>query len=681
MVYHAGMRPLAATVLLAIPMAVSCSRETPGESAGRPIAKPAAYAPRESCAGCHPAIAKSFAQTGMGRAFSEFRTDRTTARFEGRFYHKASGRHYTMTLRDGTAYLRRHEAGPDGKPRHVLEKRIDYILGSGHKAQTFLHRTPRGELLELPVAWYVERGGYWAMNPNYDRPDHDEFRRRISYDCFFCHNAYPELSGRDDSFLADAIYPEKLPGGIDCQRCHGPAAAHVEAARSGASPEALRNGVVNPARLDRDARMEICMQCHLQSTSRDLPHAVIQPGRGVFSHRAGEPLSNYIAYFDHAPGTGFDGKFEIAHAAYRLRQSKCFTSSRMDCTTCHDPHSVKRGQAALAETTAACVKCHASPAGKMHASAAECVSCHMPLRRTEDVVEVVMHDHRIVRRPPPGNLIAPRKERDRTPYRGKVAAYYPAKPGALPFALAQVRAGANLAAGLTALEAAILAQGEKCGADCYYDLAEAYGKAGRASDVARAAAKALELNPRHVPALRSYGAYLSAKGDLAHGAATLERALAESPGHARTMHDLAANYLRGGRRADAIRLLRGASAIDPDAVEVHLALAAALNSSGDAPGALAAFEQAVRAGPGSAAARYGFAVTLAQAGRKAEALWEAESAARLDPARGDARLLLAMLLAEQGDLGRARLHLNRALLSKDAVVAARAREIAAAIGR
>jgi hypothetical protein len=28
------------------------------------------------------------------------------------------------------------------------------------------------------------------MNPGYDRPDHKDFRRKIGYDCTFCHNGY-----------------------------------------------------------------------------------------------------------------------------------------------------------------------------------------------------------------------------------------------------------------------------------------------------------------------------------------------------------------------------------------------------------------------------------------------------------------------------------------------------------
>jgi hypothetical protein len=32
-------------------------------------------------------------------------------------------------------------------------------------------------LVELPLAWYADGGGLWAMNPGYDRPDHMGFRR------------------------------------------------------------------------------------------------------------------------------------------------------------------------------------------------------------------------------------------------------------------------------------------------------------------------------------------------------------------------------------------------------------------------------------------------------------------------------------------------------------------------
>ena len=71
--------------------------------------------------------------------------------------------------------MERIQVGQDGEAINKVTKRIDYALGSGYKARTYLSRNSQGELAQLPVAWYSDRGGFWAMNPGYDRPDHDGF--------------------------------------------------------------------------------------------------------------------------------------------------------------------------------------------------------------------------------------------------------------------------------------------------------------------------------------------------------------------------------------------------------------------------------------------------------------------------------------------------------------------------
>src|SRR5438067_351736 len=83
------------------------------------------------------------------------------------------------------------------------------------------------------------------------------------------------------------------------------------AAGRGLGTQRVRAAIVNPARLAPERRMEVCMQCHLEATSSPLPAALMRFGRSTFSYRAGEPLSDFLVYFDHAPGTGHDDKFEI----------------------------------------------------------------------------------------------------------------------------------------------------------------------------------------------------------------------------------------------------------------------------------------------------------------------------------------------------------------------------------
>ncbi len=89
--------------------------------------------------------------------------------------------------------------------------------------------------------------------------------------------------------------------------------------------------------------MEVCMQCHLETTSRALPNSLVRFGRGAFSYRPGEPLGDFVLHFD---DTGRADKFEIVSSVYRLRQSRCFLESKgkLSCTTCHNPHDVPRGR-------------------------------------------------------------------------------------------------------------------------------------------------------------------------------------------------------------------------------------------------------------------------------------------------------------------------------------------------
>ena len=65
---------------------------------------------------------------------------------------------------------------------------------------------PTARCSNLPLAWYAEKGGYWAMNPGYDAPDYPYARRQIAYDCMFCHNAYPKTPPGHDRLGDRPVY-------------------------------------------------------------------------------------------------------------------------------------------------------------------------------------------------------------------------------------------------------------------------------------------------------------------------------------------------------------------------------------------------------------------------------------------------------------------------------------------
>ncbi len=308
------------------------------------VARDADYVNARVCASCHSAIDRSFRLTGMGRSFSSAgpvnAVDNGIAAKP--FYHKASDTWFTMIRREGRYFQRRYQIGFDGKETSIDEKSIDFVMGSGNHVRTYLHQTAAGALEELPLAWYAEKGGYWAMNPGYDTPDQPDSRRKITYECMFCHNSYPEIPQGHEQLRAAPEYRGQLPEGIDCQRCHGPGGAHVRAAQArDRSPQAIRDAIVNPARLAPDRQMEVCMQCHLETTSFRFPHSIQKYDRGPFSYRAGEPLADFLLFFDQAKSAPDEDRFQIVNSVYRLRMSQCFLKSgdKLQCTTCHDPHA------------------------------------------------------------------------------------------------------------------------------------------------------------------------------------------------------------------------------------------------------------------------------------------------------------------------------------------------------
>lgn len=604
------------------------------------------YVDPATCNGCHQDIAKTYRATGMGRSF--YRPDSNTFSKDitrGIFYHRASDRYYQMYEREGKLYQRRHQIGFDGKEANIVEKQIDFVIGSGNHARTYLHRTPEGRLLELPLSWYSEKGGYFAMSPGYDHPDQEDFRRPISYDCMFCHNGYPEVKNSAGA----PVYGSRMPQGIDCQRCHGPGRAHVTAAGSGhAAPEAIRQAILNPARLNRDRQLELCMQCHLETTSSKLPGSIRRYGRQVFSYRPGEPLANYILHFDTIGGSSND-KFEIAHAAYRLRKSACFRASQMTCLTCHNPHQVPRGQEAVQHYVAVCRSCHAAAHAATSAKAlagSSCLDCHMPKRRADDAVHVVVTDHFIQRLKPARDLLAPLQEKAAA-YRGEVKPYYPPQfpqtpDGNLYLAVAQVQDGSNLKSGIPRLQHAIESNKPK-EPEFYFELGRAYAKAGNHREAIRWFNETLHHAEDFPRARKELALSLVAAGRLSEATEILEKLAVTAP-DTDILTNLANVCLREGQPGRADQFAQAALNIDPELPEAHNLLGLARLQKGDRAGAKESFRNAITAQPDLAIAHNNLANLQAGNREYRQAQYHFEKAIAIDPGYAEAHHSLGLLL-------------------------------------
>ena len=540
--------------------------------------------------------------------------------------HQPSGLRYTMLERNGEFFQRRSQIGFDGKEANVMEERVDYVIGSGNHSRSYLHRAADGQLIELPVSWYSESSGYWAMSPGYDRKGQNDFRRAIPPECMFCHNGYP--SG--DVGLDRSIFPNTMPMGIDCQRCHGPGYAHVEAARSGHSTaELLRSTIVNPASLGRERQLEVCMECHLE-TSHHEPNEQRLYNRDIFSYRPGEPISNYKLYFERTEGAS-DDSFEIAHAAYRLRKSACFRNSQMTCLTCHDPHDIPRGQEAVAHYTEVCLTCHRQVAHTVALpTGSTCLSCHMPKRRTDDAVHVVMTDHFIRRTQPKRDLLAPIAETTmREGTITKVALYYPVKAPPTPAAeIAMAEAQIN-DDGIVRLET-LLKRYQPDEPEPYLLLAKGYERELNNVEVARWSEQALARRSDFRPAIVELVPALFATHQDQQATRVLERAVEHYPTDDLLLSDLGNAYLRQGATTQAAAVLERALKANPDRPETHNLLGALALKQGDTADAEREFRESLRCQPDFAEANDNLGSLLIEKQNYREASFYFETAISAD---------------------------------------------------
>ncbi len=293
--------------------------------------------------------------------------------------------------------------------------------------------------------------------------------------------------------------------------------------------------------------MEVCEQCHLETTSRPLPDRIRHYDKQPFGYSADQPLGSFNSYFSRDPEKGRTDNFEIVNAPYRLRQSLCYLRSEgaLTCETCHNPHDLHKGPESASYYASVCMKCHAAnlPAQialHQHPASNDCISCHMPKRRTQDVVHAIMTDHLIQRRPLPAReLLAERQEIPETPanaYHGEVKKYIldhekPEAADDLYSALAQVIDTSNLETGVPRLEELVRTQ-RPDQPNFYIELGDAMRHNGNYSDAIGAYQKALALDPLSSRAQRRLGATLGSNGREDEALAVLQSAIDHEPENA-----------------------------------------------------------------------------------------------------------------------------------------------------
>ncbi len=274
----------------------------------------------------------------------------------------------------------------------------EYAFGSGQHAVTFVNVVG-----EEPPKIFEHRMTYYANTRSFRlSPGHDTVpklpgmtplggfpQQADAWSCFACHST--QVSTEPGLRIDE----ERLIPNISCERCHGPARAHVEAAARNAPPDELKIPFGPRRGYTAEQVIGLCGMCHRHPG---------KPGVGPL-----DPENSHLARFQ----------------PVGVLQSRCYRESGggFSCVTCHDPHDrTSRDRPAY---NAKCVSCHhdasvnraAAPtltlalAGDRPASArglpcpvepaGDCVACHMP--RVDAGQGVLFADHwiRVRRRPDP----------------------------------------------------------------------------------------------------------------------------------------------------------------------------------------------------------------------------------------------------------------------------------------
>jgi len=445
------------------------------------------------------------------------------------FVHGKSGLQYRVRS-DKYGYSFEFSRTPNGTLRG--EKQLTYFVGSGAAARSYLINAG-GFLFEAPVAYYAQ-SRKWDLAPGYDQHTSSYLTRPILPGCLNCHASFLEPVPRTQNRFAEPPFRE---GGVACERCHGPAEAHIARMRSGrleAGP-----GVVNPSKLSPDRRDSVCSQCHLSGDVR-----VMRAGRDWNSFRPGDLLSDSMTVFVKAGGS--PGMKVTSHVE-NLAQSRCKVASgdRLWCGSCHDPHSMPKTGERAAWFRKKCLSCHQTDQCKETAARRkngdDCAACHMPKNPVLDAQHVVYTDHSIPRRPRHSG-VSPPQSADLVPFGGDAAP----RDLALAYAIAGQREGGSSyrERALPLLEKTARENPEDAEVLTY--LAELYRNTSRPELAIPLYERAMRLDDAQVTASVGLGAIRMERGEHAEAIRLWKDALSKNSGLQLVRFNLAIAQWRTG---------------------------------------------------------------------------------------------------------------------------------------
>lgn len=507
------------TLLLFIPL-VLAKEEQPPIYETSPYAM-AGYVGDQACYRCHEKQSASYETTAHFLTSRKPTSHSVLGNFTPGSNRMKTGNPllaYSMTRVRGSYYetsiLR------DTPPRTHTE-RIDIVVGSGRRGQTFLF-WKGNNLFELPVTYWSSTKS-WINSPGYP-DDKPRFDKPIVPRCLECHGTYFQaVSGTWNAYRQDSVLL-----GISCEICHGPGKEHIAAVQQGSSDL----HIVSLRSLSRDRQMDVCAFCHAGAGREVTP---------ALSFKPGDTLAKYIT----VGAASANGDIDVhGNQVEALEASQCWQSSqRLTCTTCHNVHRPQRSPASYSQF---CLRCHTSQeCGVYHKvgmnSASQCISCHMPLQQSKALVSVTR-----------GKEIKPTIRNHRIEI-------YPER--ALEQRGDTALASAQISDAIAAFQQA--SNSAPSDAMLKFKLAIALDKAGDVAAEQSALQKAIAINPDMAMAQNQIGYLASRSGDIASAEKAFRKAVTASPAYTQAWINLSAALAMQSKIAEANNAVANALKLDP----------------------------------------------------------------------------------------------------------------------
>lgn len=360
------------------------------------------YLKSGDCRSCHADHFASWTRTFHSRMTQEAGPASVQGDFEHNNTYEYLGVKARMEKRDDRFFMT--FSFPDGRTQTVS---VDRTVGS-RRIEQYLTKQEK-QYTRLPLAYDLVDRRWMSLNGSFFYPDGDNYFQQLAQwdgNCAFCHNvkAQPHIDFNTKQFKT-----EVAELGIACGACHGPSAAHAQAALSPLTRSSWRlqqdsdKGIVNPRKLAAERSMMICGHCHGQRIPEPMDRIQDILTRGD-PYNAGDDLAQFYRPIDrdaHVGNVAFANRFWAngsprltAYEYQGILRSKCFIKGepgkQINCLTCHTMHGGDpEGQiTAESRTDKPCLSCHqkftktpvliAHTGHAADSAGSRCYNCHMP---------------------------------------------------------------------------------------------------------------------------------------------------------------------------------------------------------------------------------------------------------------------------------------------------------------